>query len=90
MVAPVRRHARTDAPASAEPAQPAPEHPLAWLKAHMTAAAWTAWIEPLGLGEDDGVPIVFAPSVLVMEQAREICGPMMRRRYGPCAWAVRS
>lgn len=72
-------------------------HPFAWLRDHMTAAEWTAWIEPLALGDPGGIgggiggggAVIWCPDVLVMNQARDLAGPTIRRRWGAVAWAVR-
>lgn len=67
----------------------APAHPFAWLRDHMTAAAWTAWIEPLTLGEVEGAPVIWCPSELVLHQAKDLAAAAIRRRFGAVAWAVR-
>ncbi|NBB51477.1 hypothetical protein GVN24_24640 [Rhizobium sp. CRIBSB] len=77
-----------DAPVPAEPAQPAPEHPLAWMRGHMTAAAWTAWIKPLmALETGDGVTIT-ARLAFARDRVNSEYGHLLVRRYGQVTWTL--
>lgn len=78
-----------DAPAPAEPAQPAPEHPFAWARPHMTAASWTAWLERLELDEVDGAVVITAPTRFARARIDQDHGQLLRRRYGVVIWRIR-
>jgi hypothetical protein len=77
-----------DAPAPAEPAQPVPEHPLAWLKDHMTTQAWASWIERLTVTGEPGAIVITAPLELTRDRVVNEYGQLIRRRLGDVTWRV--
>jgi hypothetical protein len=81
-----------EAPASAaEPAQPSPEHPLAWLEPDMGEARWASWIKPLQLELAEGRPAtIIAQTQFALDHVRAEWGYLIRARYGrDVAWAVK-
>lgn len=77
-----------DAPASAEPAQPAPEHPMAWMRPTMAASAFASWIEPLSIERaDDGV-VVIARTAFALDRVRDEWGRQVQKHYGHVVWLV--
>lgn len=82
----------TDLPASAEPAQPAPEcpHPMDWARPHVSAAAWTSWFAGLSVVPPVEVQpwTVVAPSAFVRDRVQSEYGHLFRRQFGAVAWRV--
>ena len=79
-----------DVPAPAEAiAQPAPEHPLAWLKDHIGEARWASWIQPLAI-VGANPPTITAPTQFALDHVKGEWGYLLRRHYGELVWAVQS
>lgn len=77
-----------DVPVSADIDQPRPEHPLDWMRATMTAAAWSAWIERLAVETTDTGVIITAPTRFVRDRVIQDHGPAIRRQYGAVEWRI--
>ncbi len=77
-----------DAPAPADDAQPAPEHPLDWMKAEMPAQTWTAWIEALTTREVEGGIEITARTAFARDRVRDEHGARLKRRYGAVTWLI--
>ena len=77
-----------EAPASADPTAPSPEHPLTWLKAEIGESRWASWIEPLECSGQDPVTII-ALTRFALDHVKGEWGYLLRRRYGAVAWAVK-
>lgn len=71
-----------DVPAPAEPAQPAPEHPMDWARASVTAGAWASWFARLTVTVEDGETIITAPTRLVRDRLDQDHRPLFARRFG--------
>lgn len=81
----------TDVPAPAEPAQPGPEHPMDWARAHVTPAAWASWFSQLVIETDaDGRVVVVAPTAFARDRLDTDHRPAFARRYGAgFRWSVK-
>ncbi len=78
----------TDAPAPAGPAQPAPDHPLDWMRAEMPAASWTAWIAPLSAVAVEGGIEITARTAFARDRVRNDHGRRLQQRYGAVTWQI--
>lgn len=81
----------TDAPATAAPAQPSPErpaHPLDWMRGHMTAAAWEAWISRVSVEGEPGSVVLVAPLSIIRDRIQQDYGHVIRRRLGAVTWRI--
>lgn len=77
-----------DVPASAEPAQPAPEHPLAWMQPTMAASAYASWIAPLTLTTEGDLPTITARTAFALNRVQDEYGRQIQKHYGRVGWRV--
>lgn len=77
-----------DAPAPADVVQPAPEHPLDWMRADMPAASWTTWIAPLSVREVEGGVEITARTAFARDRVRNEHGRRLTQRFGAVAWLI--
>jgi hypothetical protein len=77
-----------EAPASAEPHQPNPEHPLAWLRPEIGDAAFLSWIEPLRVDEAASPVCITAPTKFALATVQRDHGAALLAHYGDLAWGL--
>lgn len=81
-----------DVPASAEPAQPEPEHPMAhpmdWARPLVAAASWAAWFDRLTVSAEDGQTVITAPTAFARDRVRNDFGRLFRDHFGAVSWRI--
>lgn len=79
----------SDAPATAPEAEPSPDHPLAWMRADMTAAAFSSWIATLTVDEvGEGFVALSARTAFQRDHVMSEHGRRLTARYGAVRWRI--